>query len=138
MAKGMACVAYSCTAESGEYSGRNLFFPIGATGYGRRKHSDGGRVAVLKYAQRSALAPVANNATDKRPLFYDLYRRPGAVYWLAENHYLERGPAYNKNVIAWDFNYFTFDFNYMTNDNPFANDNANVSDACFVRCVEDP
>lgn len=135
---GMRGVFVYNTAESGEYSGRNLFFPIGATGYGRRKHSDGGRVAVLKYAQRSALAPVANNATDKRPLFYDLYRRPGAVYWLAENHYLERGPAYNKNVIAWDFNYFTFDFNYMTNDNPFANDNANVSDACFVRCVEDP
>ena len=69
-----------------------------------------------------------------RPIFYDLYMRPGAIYWL--NKRVDNGRQ--KETIAWDFNYFSFDFNLITASNVFTKvKNANTSDACFIRCVED-
>lgn len=133
------CFVYN-TSESGSYSGRNLFFPIGVSGYGHRKENRGTEVGngVLRYSA-GQVGPMSSNIVY-RPLFYDLYMRPGAVYWLKEQVADGGRPndAGNKECIAWDFNYFTFDFNYLSSSNLFkAKDDVDCSDACFVRCVED-
>lgn len=119
-------------------SGDNLFFPIGASGYGRRKHYDGAGgkgTAVLRYAGRNRAldksAPFQDPWLGYRPLFYDLYMRPGAIYWLQRRVSNVRNG--DEDAIAWDINYFTFDFNYIATSNVFSDNN---SDACFVRCVE--
>lgn len=139
------------TSEDDTYGGRNLFFPIGVAGHGHRKHrdrKDSWESAVLRYAAGRTEAMPASEAKD-RPLLFDLYRRPGAIYWLDKNANLTRNGTVYKDVIAWDFNYFTLDFNYMPANNVFkkelgepdepdAKSRTNHSDACFIRCVEDP
>ena len=113
-------------------TGKNLFFPIGASGYGHRKDGRIDKTAVLRYSSsRQDYFPAAS--ADNTPLFYDLYMRPGAVYWLGKvkKNYEkdeiieEQGEVFS---MGWDFNYFTFDFFPMTN--------TVRDDACFVRCVE--
>ncbi|MDE5639425.1 MAG: DUF4906 domain-containing protein, partial [Odoribacter sp.] len=126
-------------------TGDNLFFPIGATGYGRRRHSDGNGgkgTAVLRYASRNKPMDTGNPSgspdwVNFRPLFYDLYRRPGAIYWAQRNETVSRTTG-NITGIGWDVNYFTFDFNYLPASNVYGatGQPANTSDACFVRCVE--
>ena len=139
------------TSEDDTYGGRNLFFPIGVAGHGHRKHrdrKDSWESAVLRYAAGRTEAMPASEAKD-RPLLFDLYRRPGAIYWLDKNANLTRNGTVYKDVIAWDYNYFTLDFNYMPANNVFkkelgepdepdAKSRTNHSDACFIRCVEDP
>lgn len=131
-----------------EYGGRNLFFPMGVTGYGHRKHRDvheGLESAVLRYSA-GRIAKMTDDEAKTRPLLYDLYRRPGAIYWLEESKNSTRDGT--KDIIAWDFNYFTLDFNYMPAANVFKREQGessepgaktmeNHSDACFIRCVED-
>ena len=121
-------------------NGKNLFFPIGASGYGHRKDNDskGGNLhskgaGILRYASyQNAFLPDAT--ANNTPLFYDIYMRPGAVYWLNKysknkNHSMGSDFEY---IIAWDFNYFTFDFF------PYGVSAANNGkDACFIRCVEE-
>lgn len=120
-------------------TGKNLFFPIGASGYGHRKQSytptwgdpetlDG----VLRYASgRTQLYP----SPVERPLFYDIYKRPGGIYWLnaeiPQNHFTPTDGV----SLGWDINYFSFDFNFISKDNLIR---SGGSDACFVRCVVDP
>lgn len=122
-------------------NGKHVFFPIGASGYGHRRNYDyepwGGTPfnantnarGVLRYASgRIDYYP----SPKSNPLFYDLFRRPGAVYWL--NDKVDPG-----SIVAWDINYFTFDFNSLDNANVFPKDGGGdgKSDACFIRCVED-
>lgn len=120
-------------------NGKNLFFPIGASGYGHRKENDskGGTsynkgAGILRYAsyQNTYLQDASANDT---PLFYDIYMRPGAVYWL-NKYSRNKGHSMGADfefVIGWDFNYFTFDFF------PYGVSAANNGkDACFIRCVE--
>lgn len=124
-------------------NGKNLFFPIGASGYGHRKHndrdSDDGSGTynkgngVLRYASyRNTYLP--DKKANNSPLFYDLYMRPGAVYWLGQfraNSKLPDEMVDHKLVIGWDFNYFTFDFY------PYGvAATQSGQDACFIRCVE--
>lgn len=71
-------------------NGKNLFFPIGASGYGHRKNhdregfgsstpEDGKGVGVLRYAAyRNTF--LAETTANNSPLLYDIYMRPGAVY----------------------------------------------------------
>ncbi|MCB6973919.1 MULTISPECIES: hypothetical protein [Butyricimonas] len=128
------CFVYNKT------NGKHVFFPVGASGYGHRRNYDyepwggtpfnentNGR-GVLRYASgRIDYYPNPKN----NPLFYDLFRRPGAVYWL--NNKVEPG-----SKVAWDINYFTFDFNSLDDANVFAKKGGDKkSDACFIRCVED-
>lgn len=129
-------------------SGKNLFFPIGASGYGHRKdylkvNDNDGRRGVLRYSCPNRWGtfpetfdpPGMYEGVKDAPLFYDVYMRPGAIYWLNENvtnNYLDSTNP--KSAIGWDFNYFTFDFFPISKTNVF---NGNYSDACFVRCVED-
>lgn len=120
-------------------TGKNLFFPIGASGYGHRKQSYTGTWGdpetingVLRYAAgRTQLYP----DPVERPLFYDLYKRPGGIYWLnaeiPQNYFTPTDGV----SLGWDINYFSFDFNFISKDNLIRSDG---SDACFVRCVVDP
>lgn len=122
-------------------NGKHVFFPVGASGYGHRRNYDyepwgGTRFdattnarGVLRYSSgRIDYYPQPKD----NPLFYDLFRRPGAVYWL--NNKVDPG-----SIIAWDINYFTFDFNSLDHANVFPKDGGGdgKSDACFIRCVED-
>lgn len=116
-------------------NGKNLFFPIGASGYGHRKQkftstntwSDSEELdGVLRYAAgRTKLY----SEPEDRPLFYDIYRRPGAIYWFNQEVTIT-----NTGYLGWDINYFTFDFNFIETANIIRKDG---SDACFVRCVVD-
>ena len=127
-----------CFAYNSE-TGKNLFFPIGASGYGHRKQSytatwgDPETInGVLRYAGgRTKLYP----SPVERPLFYDLYKRPGGIYWLnaeiPKNHFTPTDGV----SLGWDINYFSFDFNFISKGNLIK---SGGSDACFVRCVVDP
>lgn len=127
-----------CFAYNRE-TGKNLFFPIGASGYGHRKQSytptwgDPETLnGVLRYASgRTQLYP----SPVERPLFYDIYKRPGGIYWLnaeiPQNYFTPTDGV----SLGWDINYFSFDFNFISKDNLIR---SGGSDACFVRCVVDP
>lgn len=121
-------------------TGKNLFFPIGASGYGHRKQSyayqgwgDNETLnGVLRYsAGRTKLYP---NPSD-RPLFYDIYKRPGAIYWLQKEIPQNFHTPTDGASLGWDINYFSFDFNFISSSNLFRTGGSN---ACFVRCVVDP
>lgn len=111
-------------------TGKNLFFPIGASGYGHRKEKGVGtdletQGGMLRYAvARTKTFP--NEKLINSPLFYDIYMRPGAIYWF--------GNADDKNV-AWDVNFFTLEFQSIASENIIPYDVPHLSDACFVRCV---
>lgn len=115
------CFVYNST------TGRSVFFPIGASGYGHRKNQEANGTAVLRYAVRTEQYP--KPGLKDRPLFYDLYMRPGAIYWLEK----QAKATDNNDVIGWDFNFFTFDFNKIDTGNVFK---VGASNACFIRCVE--
>lgn len=118
--------------------GRNLFFPVGATGYGRRANSlhvagtDVNRGGALKYATMSRLMR-QNDWVQYRPMLYDLMFSEGAIYWLEKEE-----KSNNVTHSAWDINYRTLDFNtFSSNGWPTSGNTIYESDACFVRCVED-
>lgn len=133
--------------------GRNIFFPIGATGYGHRKSQfdedvTNGYAGVLRYASRShkMTAYSGQGSIQYRPLFYDIYKSPGAVYFF-ESKETEDFDGSPIEATAWDINYYTFDFYHYDVDatkcdftlfEKQKNPNKLVgSDACFVRCVTD-
>lgn len=135
------CFVYVADEKS-DYSGRNLFFPIGASGYGHRKEigkrSSWGVAEIASGILRYASGRVDYYETDKSPLFYDLFRRQGATYWgrkiIKDN--------FNNQNLGLDINYFTFDFNQLgqtsmwgnwTSGGAITKDN---SDACYIRCVD--
>ena len=96
---------------------------------------------VMRYGGRYQPLDKSNPSTGDylnfRPLMYDIYMRPGAIYWLEKrvNTTRKNGEKVTE-AIGWDINYFTFDFNYISSANVFSPNNSNNSDACFVRCVE--
>lgn len=108
------------------------FFPIGSSGYGRRKNAGGwgntDEAGTLRYASRSTL----NTGANAQPLFYDIYRRPGAVYWCKEAHQkLVKNPYTGKNTelsSSYEMNFFTMGFEGFQ---------ANADkDAIFLRLVK--
>lgn len=113
-------------------TGNHIFLPVGASGYGHRKTKEEGN-GVLRYS--CGQTGVFQNL-ELAPLFYDLYMRPGAIYWANEakkdNPDDPTATSY-QIAVGWDINYFTFDFNRIYQGNVF---NGNESDACFIRCVE--
>lgn len=128
-----------CFAYNRE-TGKNLFFPIGASGYGHRKQNYTATWGdpetlngVLRYA--AGRTKLYSPDTEKRPLFYDIYKRPGGIYWLnaeiPQNYFTPTDGV----SLGWDINYFSFDFNFISKGNLIRSDG---SDACFVRCVVDP
>lgn len=130
-------------------NGKNLFFPIGASGYGRRKTDQSwyksglGYPGALQYAWRSKRYSEYDwqngwRTLTYRPLFEDIYMRPGAIYWCdkfkAVTYTDAEGTKTSQNKSFLDVNYFTFDFNTGGNE-PL--EGKNSSSACFIRCVED-
>lgn len=138
-------------------TGGNLFFPIGSSGYGHRKN-DGwnwnhtqttwpdGVSGLLRYscnprwgyfdAVHSPSAYTENKRMYKygifdAPMFLDIFRSEGAIYWLDKEYETERDAEGNNLFSGWDINYATFDFNKISSGNI-----AHGKDACFVRCIE--
>lgn len=148
--KGMrGCFVYN------KNTGDNVFFPIGVSGIGRRKNyydedADGGALGILRYATRShKLTDYWGARTDCRPLFYDIHKSEGAVYFFEKNAGAQTLGDQNEAVnTAWDINYHTFDFftfginatNAVGGTYGFGSNSKNIygSDACFVRCVTAP
>lgn len=128
------CFAYNSD------TGKNLFFPIGASGYGHRKQSypyagwgDNETLnGVLRYA--AGRTKLYTPPPTERPLFYDIYKRPGGIYWLNTQIPKDLFTPTDGPSLGWDINYFSFDFNFISNSNLIKSDG---SDACFVRCVVD-
>lgn len=130
-------------------TGKNLFFPIGTSGYGHRKDLLNGHRGVLRYSSNARwgtfptgkVGDMYPNGVADAPLFYDLYMRPGAIYWFhGESTDADITPD---PMIGWDINYFTFDFYPISKSNVFGSKEGSWpnytyinSDACFVRCVE--
>ena len=116
-------------------TGNNLFFPIGATGNGRRKTdyewygSTKIEPGTLQYAYRSELYKDMNSL-PYRPIFYDVYRRPGASYWCNKIQT-------TKSRSFLDINYFSFDFGVGDDECITSATSNSGTSACFIRCVED-
>lgn len=112
------CVAYEQTY------GRNVLFPLGATGQGRRARTSTnvGTPVAGQTAQTAFSDPGAGSLTYSgirsllygsanlhRPLTYNVYRSPGAVYWIKQPKLTSANwPDY----ASWDINYYTSTFNH--------------------------
>ena len=130
------CFVYNKT------NSKSIFLPIGASGYGHRRRAGastapepGGRSGILRYSS-GRIERYPDSKLKDRPLFYDLYMRPGAIYWLSGYDMATDADDHTAPAIGWDINYFTFDFNFIHQSNLY-NDSSNGTDACFIRCVED-
>lgn len=148
--RGMFAYYWNVNDPNNAYTAKNVFFPIGRSGYGHRKNtrstaSNNEKAGTLRYAcGRSSYANVFEKTA---PLFCSLYRRPGAIYWArnAERIYKSWDDSttdVDKDIpnpdnrpgarmFGLDINYFTFDVNAIQGSNM-----DNGADACFIRCVE--
>ena len=124
-------------------TGDQIFFPISASGYGRRRgkaiKGENTSVGKLRYANRFELYNSPADEIKCRPLFYRLYLSPGAIYWVNE-----KGDVNGTATYSWDMNYDSFNFNGFTTNSYDGGavgvpDGQSVggSDACYVRCVTD-
>lgn len=129
---------------------RNIFFPIGRSGYGHRRHWDGDKngyngKGVLRYScGRINIFPESDGALWM-PLFHDIYMRKGAIYWAKEQGTATEITGDKRdNAVGLDMNFFTFDVNLITRSNVQKNSawgseaesqNADYIDACFVRMI---
>lgn len=133
----------------GSGSGNHIFFPIGSTGHGHRKQYDDKKtsgyqkIGVLRYATTSE--PLNPSTNSYRPMLYNLYLSPGAIYWTSEwgtaaNTGSSKSNAYDINYETYDFNEFSGNAMYYGIRGPsqaYVNQSAvQSSDACFIRCVD--
>lgn len=108
-------------------SGRNLFFPIGASGYGRRKVGAGGE---LQYSFGDSFWSTPLQTSSRAPL-YNLYTNEGAIYWSQNNLYVKGREGFNVDYVnAWDINYKSYDFDFMDT-------NSNTTPSGYLRLVQD-
>ncbi|MDE6147214.1 MAG: DUF4906 domain-containing protein [Bacteroidales bacterium] len=128
-------------------TGKHLFFPIGNTGYGRRKYEDkyfaykdDGKYGdlrkteygVLKYSDRAEEMPQVR--AEMVPNYYSLYNEPGAIYWYEQGvKYVSQEGTENWHY-GFDVNYFSLGFEEFTTENVF--NNGWRSDFCFVRRID--
>ena len=125
-------------------TGAQIFFPLGTEAAGRRKgggepnnekNSNRDFPGTLRYASRSGYYGVRSSDSNNvkyQAMFYDLYRRPGAVYW-AYQWWTDGNRNDFNHSCAFDMNFFTMGFEGFQNG---AAANANTSDACFLRLVK--
>lgn len=142
--RGVFVYYYNSKGSGNNY--RNIFFPIGRSGFGHRRAFDdragfGRGLGVLRYAA-GRCSEMPTSISPFQPQFYDLYRRQGAIYWAKEP--VESGfKDSGNNDIQWantlDLNYYTFDVSILPRSNLqkhsmwsqcFDND---CLDACFLR-----
>ena len=155
--KGMrVCILYN------KNNGDQILFPLGATGQGRRAIStlanpyDGNyngtehpsftnpgngsltysRLRGLLYSYVGSKGLVQNFC---RPLTYNLYREPGAVYWFKKPvEKVEPSPDGIRDAAAWDINYYTVMFNCYDSSTMTSGSGASVttsSDALPIRLI---
>lgn len=138
--KGMrGCVVYNVNTL------KHIFLPIGSLGFGHRKtaaQAGSGRErtnkdsdGTLRYAGRSSYFS-GNKASGEstiqyQPIFEDLFRRPGAIYWCRD--YSSAGSGNPQKSSSFDINYFSFSFKGYSND--AASKGNKDTDAAFVRTV---
>lgn len=137
--KGMrACVVYDSS------NGNQIIFPLGSYGQGRRarityssgdaSNNIGGTGSIypgaLSYSgMRGALVGDGNTM---RPMTYNLYRMPGAVYWF--NQPAKR--ADNTDCASWDINYNNFVFNHYDSGSLGSSSTVdNTTDALPIRLI---
>lgn len=145
------CFVYNNT------DGRQIFFPIGSSGYGKRKalrnttavsdelgwatYPEVGK-AVVRYST-ARITYMKVSGASCLPLLWDIFRSDGAAYWCnaPENtdpkHTDEKQNRLTRTSL--DLNYKTFDFNTLGNELFGGNGNGekNTSDACFIRLVDE-
>lgn len=125
--RGVIC--YDWNTVTGKGSFQQVFFPISASGYGRRKQwiEEQGKRGVLRYGDVNYPIPLP------RVQVFDLCQTPGAMYWIREgrkNGHYEGGEYYN--CFVYDINYYTYAFEtYHTNG--FGNDG---TDALLLKWVQ--
>lgn len=149
------CFIYNLT------NANQVFFPIGASGYGRRKEGrekyiTAGSVdisygwskqkmeigrGIVRYANdRISYMPQAT--AEGMPLLYDIFKSFGAIYWCQD--YIADDPlstdSYGQKIkrSSLDLNYNTFDV-FTLGDEPFQGTKVAGygSDANFIRLVQD-
>lgn len=98
-----------------------IFFPVGATGIGRRTeqyatasfnggedHSGTLRYGALPWCLYHTTTE--NKGNQMRPIAFNLPASPGAIYWFKQAKYLPELPK-EKYRGGWDVNYFDLTFN---------------------------
>lgn len=123
-----ACIVYD------DKTGDQIIFPLGALGQGRRtcnalantwnstyngkeltSFADPGYGSITYSRMRSLLYSKNGdaNSNNHRPLTYNIYRQPGAVYWFKQpaNKTAESSSSADLRVAGWDINYYTLVFN---------------------------
>ena len=119
-ARGMrACIVYN------EIDGRNIIFPLGSLGQTRRARTEPYGTSSAPFSAPglgsitySGLRQVLNfsTANRNRPLTYNVYRDPGALYWIYQP--VTKPGTSDQNLglphadyASWDINYLTLVFN---------------------------
>lgn len=128
-------------------TGAQIFFPIGSSGYGIRRFvretTDWINFTVYiraKYAGSASYFSIPN----KSPMFYHLFRSPGAMYWCERNVANEISDVsgrdeVDKNAAGLDINYFSYDFNNAQENNFYTDGHWYLgTHACFVRLLDGP
>lgn len=128
-----ACVVYDSS------NGNQIIFPLGSYGQGRRAISvwdfnigESGKNGALSYSGVEGY--VDGNVNSMRPLTYNLYRMPGAVYWI--NKPAKRSD--NTDCASWDINYNNFVFNHYDKGSLGSGTNLNAttsSDALPIKLI---
>lgn len=143
-----AVVAYNAT------SGKQVIFPIGGTGAGRRKgntmHRNNGQYVflpdtlpdgknyrwensyfygMLQYGDVCELLSASSQADGNwwRPVCYNLPINPGVIYWIDQFVNANNNTSIENNCLGWDINFFNFDFSPYTANN--------YMDACPIKLV---
>ncbi|MDE7409791.1 MAG: hypothetical protein K2N09_07190, partial [Muribaculaceae bacterium] len=116
---------------------RNIFLPIGASGYGRRKDKNMNDPAgTLRYANRAEYMP--SGLVEKLPMFWNIKDNSGAIYWgfpdSKERTDVWIGKPLN-SFTAWDINVTTYDFNHFSTN--AYNGAGGRADAAFLRLVDE-
>lgn len=87
---------------------RQVFFPIGATGFGRRKFN-----GSLQYSFGDTY-DAGDYPWQNAPLLNSLFSNEGAIYWMqAYATQANTGSTHTNGDNAWDINYKTYDFDFM-------------------------
>lgn len=109
-------------------NGKNVFFPIGTSGYGRRT-MQGLRTPWENWAGVMRYSGVIDYLTgfrgNLRPIPYNMPNVPGVIYWINQE--------YNNYYPGYEMNYFDLNFNAM--DYPMSN--GPYGDAVPIKLVLD-
>lgn len=116
--------------SSDQYNCRNIFFPVGRSGYGHRRHKD--EPGSLRYSCLRTTY-MDSEILPWMPLLYDIFKRKGAIYWAKEMQAATNVENKEESTaVGLDLNFFTFDVNLITKTNVFHD---GLWDACFLRSV---